>query len=151
TSNVTVTATDTTGASGRTTFSWVINPAGGGCTGGGQLLGNPGFETGTASPWTASSGVVSNSSAEPAHGGTWKAWLDGYGTRHTDTLGQRVTLPAGCAAYTLTFWLHIDTAETTTSTKYDTLTVQLLNSAGTVLTTLASYSNLDHNTGYTQH
>jgi hypothetical protein len=29
-----------------------------------------------------------------------------------------------------------------------TLAVQLLNSGGTVLTTLAAYSNLDHNTGY---
>src|SRR5205085_2640899 len=40
--------------------------------------------------------------------------------------------------------------ETTSSTRYDTLSVQVLNSAGTVLATLATYSNLDHNTGYTQ-
>jgi len=46
--------------------------------------------------------------------------------------------------------LHVDTAETTSSTRYDTLTVQVLNSAGTVLATLATYSNLDHNTGYAQ-
>ena len=50
----TVTATDTTGAAGAATFSWTVNPGGGGCTGSGQLLGNPGFETGTAAPWTAS-------------------------------------------------------------------------------------------------
>ena len=60
---------------------------------------------------------------EPAHSGSWKAWLDGYGTTHTDTLSQSVTIPAGCAA-TLTFWLHIDTAETTTTTAYDKLTVK---------------------------
>jgi Putative Ig domain len=151
TSSTTVTATDTTGAKGSATFTWTINPSGGGgCTGGGQLLGNPGFETGTLSPWTGSSGVLNNSSSEPAHGGSWDAWLNGYGTTHTDTLSQTVTLPAGCTTYTLTFWLHIDTAETTTTAKYDTLNLQLLNSTGAVLTTLATYSNLDHNTGYTQ-
>jgi hypothetical protein len=152
TSSVTVTATDTSGASGGTTFTWRINPAaGGGCTGGGQLLVNPGFETGTAPPWTATSGVISNSSSQPAHGGTWKAWLDGYGSAHTDTLAQTVALPVGCATYSFSFWLHVDTAETSTTTKYDTLTVQILNSSGVVLATLATYSNLDHNTGYLQH
>ncbi|HEU5269390.1 MAG TPA: hypothetical protein VFU36_05640 [Jatrophihabitans sp.] len=114
---------------------------GGGCSG--QKLGNPGFETGTGSPWTASSGMVSSGTSEPAHSGSWKAWLDGYGTSHTDTLAQSVSIPSGCHA-TLTFWLHIDTAETTTSTQYDKLTVK----AGT--TTLVTYSNLNHNTGYVQ-
>lgn len=38
--------------------------------------------------------------------------------------------------------MHIDTEETTTTTGYDTLTLE----AGT--TTLASWSNLNHNTGY---
>ncbi|MGH6656516.1 MAG: hypothetical protein ACRDVE_15080, partial [Actinocrinis sp.] len=122
----------------------------GGCSAA-QLLGNPGFETGAAAPWTASSGVVSNNSGEPPHGGTWDAWMDGYGSTHTDTLSQIVSLPSGCASYSLGFWLHIDTAETTTSTVYDKLTVQVLNSSGTVLATLATYSNLNHNTGYTQH
>jgi PKD repeat protein len=115
-----------------------------------QLLGNPGFETGTAAPWTASAGVISNSSSEPRHSGSWDAWLDGYGTTHTDTLAQTITLPTRCTTYNLSFWLHTDTAETTTTSKYDTLTVQVLNSSGTVLGTLATYSNLDHNTGYAQ-
>ncbi len=110
-----------------------------GCTG--QKLGNPGFETGTAAPWSASSGVVDSSSGEPARSGSWKAWLDGYGSTHTDTLSQSVSIPAGCTA-TLSFYLHIDTAETTSSTAYDKLTVK----AGS--TTLATYSNLNKNTGY---
>jgi hypothetical protein len=42
-------------------------------------------------------------------------------------------------------------AESTTTTAYDTLKVQVLNSSGTVLSTLHTYSNLDHNTGYAQH
>jgi PKD repeat protein len=121
----------------------------GGCTAA-QLLGNPGFETGTAAPWSASSGVINDSSSEPPHTGTWDAWLDGYGTTHTDTLSQAITLPTGCATYNFSFWLHIDTAETSTTTAYDKLTVQVLNSSGTVLATLHTYSNLDHNTGYAQ-
>jgi hypothetical protein len=150
-STVTVTATDSTGPSGQATFTWTVNPAGsGGCTAQ-QLLGNPGFETGALSPWTGSSGVVSNSSSEPARTGSWEAWLDGYGTSHTDTLAQSAALPSGCTSYQFSFWLHTDTAETSTSTAYDTLKVQVLNSSGTVLGTLATYSNLNHNTGYTQH
>jgi hypothetical protein len=148
--SVTVTAKDGTGASGSASFSWLINSASGGCTAA-QLLGNPGFETGSASPWSVSAGVLNNSTSEPPHSGSWDAWLDGYGTTHTDTVSQSVTIPSGCVNATLSFWLHIDTAETTTTTAYDTLRVQLLNSAGTVLTTLATYSNLNHNTGYTQH
>jgi hypothetical protein len=127
-----------------------VKPAGTGCTSQ-QLLGNPGFETGTASPWSASSGVISNNSSEPPHSGAWDAWLDGYGTTHTDTLSQAVTLPTGCSNYDFSFWLHIDTAETSTTTVYDTLKVQVLNSSGTVLSTLATYSNLNHITGYAQH
>jgi hypothetical protein len=150
--SATVTATDSTGPSASASFSWTIASSGGGsgCTAA-QLLGNPGFETGTASPWSASSGVISDSSSEPPHSGSWDAWLDGYGTTTTDTLSQAVTLPTGCTTYSLSFYLHIDTAEITTSTAYDTLKVQVLGSSGTVLATLATYSNLNHNTGYTQH
>jgi len=116
-----------------------------------QLLGNPGFETGTAAPWSASSGVISNHTQEPPRTGSWDAWLDGYGTTHTNTLSQAVTLPTGCTSYNLSFWLHIDTAETSTTTAFDTLKVQVLNSSGTVLSTLHTYSNLDHLAGYVQH
>ncbi|WP_435881563.1 putative Ig domain-containing protein [Streptomyces xanthochromogenes] len=141
-SNVTVTAKDATNASGSTSFTWNVTTSGGGCTAS-QLLGNPGFETGSAAPWSATSGVVDNSSGEAAHSGSWKAWLNGYGTTHTDSLSQTVTIPAGCHA-TLSYYLHIDTKETTTTTAYDKLTV----TAGSA--TLASYSNLNKNTGFAQ-
>ncbi|GGU12271.1 putative Ig domain-containing protein [Streptomyces violascens] len=141
-SNVTVTAKDTTNASGSTSFTWNVTTTGGNCTPA-QLLGNPGFETGSAAPWSATAGVIDNSSGEAAHSGSWKAWLDGYGYSHTDTLSQTVSIPAGCHA-TLSYYLHIDTKETTGSTAYDKLTV----TAGS--TTLASYSNLDKNTGFAQ-
>ncbi|MFF2039636.1 protease pro-enzyme activation domain-containing protein [Kitasatospora sp. NPDC058170] len=116
-------------------------PPSGGCTPA-QLLGNAGFETGTAAPWTASTGVVDSSTDEAAHAGSWKAWLDGYGSSHTDTVSQTVSVPAGCKA-TFSFWVHIDTAETG-STAYDKLTVQ----AGS--TTLTTLSNANAATGYVQ-
>lgn len=116
-----------------------------------QLLGNPGFETGTAAPWSATTGVVSNNTTEPARTGSWKAWLDGYGTTRTDTLSQSITVPTGCANYKFNFYMHIDTAETSTTTKYDTLQLQALNSSGTVLGNLYTYSNLNANTGYSLH
>jgi hypothetical protein len=148
--SVTVTAKDTTGATGSASFTWTISSATG-CTAK-QLLGNPGFETGSAAPWTSTAGVINpNGAGETAHSGTWYAWLDGYGTTHTDTLAQKVTVPSGCTTYTASFWLHIDTAETTTTTAFDTLKVQVLNSSGTVLATLATFSNLNHITGYAQH
>ncbi|MET7478425.1 M4 family metallopeptidase [Streptomyces sp. NPDC005648] len=139
----TVTVTDSTGATGTASFTWTVSSSGGGgtCTSA-QLLGNQGFESGNTT-WTATSGVITNSTSESAHGGSYYAWLDGYGSTHTDTLSQSVTIPSGCKA-TLTFYLHIDTAETTTSTAYDKLTV----TAGS--TTLATYSNLNKASGYSQ-
>jgi Putative Ig domain len=151
--SVKVTVKDSSGASGSASFTWAVGSGsggGGGCTAA-QLLGNPGFETGAASPWTASSAVIADSSTEPPRSGSGDAWLDGYGTTTTDTLAQAMTLPSGCATYSLSFWLHIDTAETTTSTAYDTLRVQVLNGSGAVLATLATFSNLNHASGYQQH
>ncbi|WP_405917916.1 hydrolase [Streptomyces sp. NBC_00728] len=113
-----------------------------------QLLANPGFESGSTS-WTGTSGVITTSSSEAARTGSYKAWLNGYGSANTDTLSQAVTIPSGCSA-TLSFYLHVDTAETSTSTAYDTLKAQVVNSSGTVLSTLATYSNLNAASGYTQ-
>ena len=141
--STTVTATDTTGAAGSTSFAFTVSTAGGSCSAT-QLLGNPGFETGTAAPWTASTGVVDSSTSEPAHSGTWKAWLDGYGSTHTDTLSQTVTIPAGCTTATLGYYLHIDTQETGT-TAYDKLTVSING------TTKTTFSNVNANTGYALH
>ncbi|MGC5663778.1 M4 family metallopeptidase [Micromonospora sp. WMMD723] len=114
-------------------------PTSGGCSG--QKLTNPGFESG-GTGWTATSGVITSSASQAAHGGSYKAWLNGYGSTHTDTVTQSVTIPAGCRA-TLSFWLHIDTAESG-STAYDKLTVK----AGS--TTLATYSNVNAASGYVQ-
>ena len=148
TSTVTINASGG-GVSHSTTVSLTVTSGGGTIT---QILGNPGFENGSANtaPWTLTAGVINNSTSEPPHAGSWDAWMDGYGTTHTDTALQQVTIPAGATAATLSFFLHIDSAETSTTTAFDTLTVQIRNSSGTVLSTLATYSNLNKATGYQQ-
>jgi serine protease len=149
TSSVTVAARDTTGATGSASFTWTVSPVGG-CTAK-QLLGNPGFETGSASPWTSTAAVINpNGAGERAHSGSWYAWLDGYGVPHTDTLAQAVSIPSGCTNYTFSYWLWIDSSEFTSSA-IDTLKVQVLNSSGAVLQTLATFSNLNANNQYVQH
>jgi hypothetical protein len=139
---VTITGTAASG-SHTTTFSLTVNAASS-CASG-QKVANPGFESGSAS-WSASSGVIGQwgGSGQPTHSGSWDAWLDGYGRSHTDTLSQSVTIPAGCTTYTLSFWLHVDSAETTGTRANDTLTVRLGS------TTLATYSNLNKASGYVQ-
>jgi len=58
-----------------------------------------------------SSGVITTSAdGEATHSGTYLAYLNGYGSTHTDTLSQSVTIPSGCHA-SLTYYLHVDSAE----------------------------------------
>ncbi|MGW2546742.1 M4 family metallopeptidase, partial [Kitasatospora sp. NPDC001574] len=138
---VTVTATFASGATADTRFTWAVTDGTGPCPSA-RLLGNAGFESGAAAPWTATSGVVDADTDQAAHGGAWKAWLNGYGSTRTDTLAQTVTIPAGCRA-SLGYWLHIDSTENTGSVVYDRLTVTVNG------TQLAAYSNLDRADGYT--
>lgn len=107
----------------------------------GQILINPGFESGSTG-WSATSGVI-NTDGAYSRTGSGYAWLDGYGTTHTDTLSQSVTVKSGCHA-TLTYYLYITTQETTTTYAYDTLKLSI---NGTVK---QSFSNLNHSTGYVQ-
>ena len=108
---------------------------------------NPGFESGNVN-WVATAGVITNSTSRTPRTGSWYAWLDGYGTSHTDSLYQQIAIPANVTTATLSFYLKIDTAETTATTAYDRLQVQIRNSSNTVLATLATYSNLDKSSGY---
>ncbi|GAP66722.1 protease [Mizugakiibacter sediminis] len=145
---VSLTVTDNGGATNTKTQSVTVGSSSS------QLLGNTGFETGSASPWSMSAGTLcsnSSCSGETAHNGSWFAWLDGYGSTHTDTVSQTVTIPAGKTSATLQYYLHVDTSETTTSTAYDKLYVRVYSTSGTLLKTLATYSNLNHNSGYAVH
>lgn len=142
--NVTETVGDSGGKTASVTHAVTVT------SGASQLLTNGGFETGSATPWTMSTGTLcsnggSGCSGESSHAGTWFAWLGGYGSSHSDTVSQGVTVPPGATKATLSFYLHIDTAETGT-TAYDTLKVQVVS--GSTTTTVATYSNANAATGY---
>ena len=143
--SVTATAKDTTNATGSATFTWTISGGGGG---GSQLLQNPGFESGTTG-WTGTTGVIYTATgSQTPRSGTRFAYFGGNGTTASENLSQSVTIPASAASATLTFWVKITTAETTSSTAYDTFKVQVVD--GGTTSTRATYSNLNKGTSYVQ-
>ncbi|MDR0343809.1 MAG: putative Ig domain-containing protein, partial [Nocardiopsaceae bacterium] len=138
--HVTVAAEDGTGSTGSAAFTWTVN-----------LIRNPGFESGVLSPWSATSGVLRQSTSNyPSRSGHWVARLDGRWAVHTDTLSQKVKIPADFQAH-YSFYLRINSTDPTTKA-YDTLKVEILNSTGTtVLRTLTTYSNRNTRGKYIQH
>lgn len=117
----------------------------------GNALVNNGFESGTTG-WTSSStagyALISAFSQHPANTGTRYAWLGGYDDG-TDVLYQDVTVPASGQQAALQFWYRITSADSI-YTAYDKLSVDVYSTAGTKLATLASFSNLDKNSGWTR-
>lgn len=119
-----------------------------------ERLANGSFESITSSTNTAPDGswkrsaytgtsyyVLTANGAYP-HGGTDYATLGQYNNSSQTLESALVTLPAAATSATLSFWVSIATEETS-STAYDTLRVQLVDSSGTVLATLATLSNAD--------
>ena len=146
--STTVTAKDTTGATGSASFTWTVNAAVSGCTAQ-QLLGNPGFETGSISPWTSTAGVLANTDeGVPAQAGSWLAWLDGYGAAHTDTLAQTVTIPSNCVSAVFTYWVEVNSTTTNTNNK---LVLEVLNSSGTVLQTIPVATAANNGSHYVEY
>jgi Zn-dependent metalloprotease len=108
---------------------------------------NGSFESGTTG-WGGNTWVIGSSAGQPAYDGTRVAWLGGNGYSVRETITQPVAIPSNALAANLSFALHIDTAENTNSVAYDKLVVTVKNSAGSVLATLATYSNLNKAAGY---
>jgi chitinase len=96
TSNVTVTATDTTGAKGSASFTWTI----GSTAPPPSSLVNGGFETGGLSPWVCQAGdaVVT----APVHSGTHAAEISATNSQ-TGECDQTITLSPN-TTYTLAGW-----------------------------------------------
>ena len=113
---------------------------------GGNLLANPGFESGAAS-WAGNTAVISTNTGRPARTGSYKAWLGGNGVTSTENLTQTVTVPSTATAANLSYWIRTDTAETG-STVYDTLKIQVI--VGGVTTTLRTFSNVGTSATYAQ-
>ncbi len=142
---VRVTVTDETGALGAVLFTWSVAPQPT-CQNPGQLIVDPGFES-QSSAWDASDNVIVKYTGVSPHSGSWYGWFGGLGSAHTDTVSQQITLPSGCGRYSLSFWMDVDTEEQGTTAR-DTMRVEILDSGGSVLSTLVQYSNVDDSNGY---
>lgn len=117
-------------------------PTPGGCTT--ELLTNGGFE-GSVAPWVLSgTGAFYVNPGNYPHGGTGYIYF-GVNNSNSGQGYQTVTVPTS-ACGTLTFWLNVTSSETTTTTQYDKLFVEVRNTSGTLLATLATYSNLNKGT-----
>jgi hypothetical protein len=108
--------------------------------GGGTALTNGGFE-GSATPWVLS-GATWSTGAYP-HAGTGYVILGGANSV-SHTVYQQIAVPA--SGNLLSFWLNVTTAETTTATQYDKLFIEVRDTAGNLLSTLGTYSNLNGGT-----
>ena len=107
--------------------------------GGNELLTNGGFE-GSAAPWVLSGQAQFSTGAFP-HTGTGYLILAGT-NNSTGMAFQQVAIPAGSSP-NLTFWLNVTSSEMTAATQFDKLFVEVRNTSGTLLSTLATFSNLN--------
>ncbi|MHA7296034.1 S8 family peptidase [Pseudarthrobacter sp. MDT3-1] len=112
----------------------------------GNLLLNPGFESGAAS-WTSDHADTFETGTN-ARTGSGFAGLNGWGQATSYILDQAFAVPSTVATASLSFYLKVQSDETTSSAAYDTLRVQAVSNG--VTTTLATYSNLNESAGYLQ-
>ena len=114
-----------------------------GTTGGGtERITNGGFETGTP-PWVIS-GQVTRSTGSFPHSGVAYMILNGV-NNSSGTLYQQVAIPSGTSP-NLTFWLNITTSEAAGAAVYDRLFIEVRSTTGTLLATLATFSNQNSGT-----
>lgn len=114
-----------------------------------QLLANPGFEDGVTG-WSGTTDDIGSYPPERAHRGEYFAWMGGLGTAHSEALYQNVTIPDNAKSAALSFWVTIQTDETTTKAA-DRLYVQIRDNSGHLLKQLSVLSNLDASRAYTNY
>ncbi|HEY0378299.1 MAG TPA: hypothetical protein VGC87_15380, partial [Pyrinomonadaceae bacterium] len=117
-----------------------------------QLLGNTGFEFGAAAPWVIYPGgeskVINHSTDGEANSGEYMAFLGGSTLAPSEYFYQQVTIPSDALSVELTFYLRLYTQEGGMTVFNDTLEVQVQDSNGQVLGTVATFSNLDPTNWY---
>lgn len=136
---ITISATGATNSPLNVPVTLTVN-----ASGGTELIVNGGFET-SSSPWVGSgTGALYVANGNYPHGGTGYIYL-GNANSVTGQWYQQITIPSGTSP-SLNFWLNVTSSETTTTTQYDRLFVEVRNTSGTLLTTLATFSNLNKTT-----
>jgi hypothetical protein len=133
---ITISATGATNTPVNVPVTLRVNAAGGA-----ELIVNGGFE-GSAAPWTLS-GAFRSTGSFP-HSGTGYLIL-GAANNANHTAFQQITIPSGTSP-SLTYFLNITSNETTTTTVFDRLFVEVRSTSGTLLATLATFSNLNKGT-----
>jgi len=134
-------ATDTSGQYTNATMDFIIAN--------GQLIRNGSFEKGYGVGWSNTSGMqIGTILGQTAFDGTKMAKFCGTGSQMSVALFQSIAIPINSLAAILTYALHVETKEPSTSGARDTFVVQVRNSSGSILKTLATYSNLNAATGY---
>jgi Zn-dependent metalloprotease len=123
--------------------TFTVTQAGTGGGGGTELISNGGFE-GTSSPWVLAGSVTYSTTGAYPHTGTSYMIL-GAADNSTASIYQTVTIPSGTAP-SLNFWLNVTTNESAGSPVYDSLFIEVRNTAGTLLSTPATFSNQNSGT-----
>ena len=129
-------------ASGNSGSSATVSVTVSNATGGGNLIANGGFE-GSAASWTLA-GDAYWSNGGYARSGTGYTVHGAYNYA-SGTMYQTVAIPAGHNAG-LSFGLNVTSSETTTTIAYDVLYVEVRSTAGALLGTLGTFSNLQKGT-----
>jgi hypothetical protein len=134
---ITVSATGATNTPVNVPVTLTVNNPGGG-----QLITNGGFE-GSVAPWVLSGQAIWSTGSFP-HTGTGYVILGGVNNA-SDAVFQQITIPSGTSP-NLNFWLNVTSSETTTTTQFDRIFVEVRSTSGTLLGTLATFSNLNKGT-----
>lgn len=119
----------------------------------GQLISNGGFEDGLPDGWPPAQWTMSGdfyhwTNPSKAHTGSQYAYfglgVDGITplTNGSGSIEQSIPFMADTAPMTLSFWLWVASDEPSTSPR-DHLYVEVLSNSGSLLATLADYSNAD--------
>jgi hypothetical protein len=137
---------------GAWSTTWNFTTVNGGGTLRNRLL-NPGFESGRVN-WTEySSGgyaIITNSTSNPPRSGSWYAWEGGYNNA-TEYIYQDVTIPSNATQAYVQFWYRITTNETSTTTCYDSMRVEVRRpSDNALLATLLTLCNYHRTSSYVQ-
>jgi hypothetical protein len=104
-----------------------------------ELIVNGGFE-GSSTPWVLSGSAARSTGSFP-HSGTGYLIVASANSQ-TGAAYQQISIPSGSAP-SLTFWLNVTSSETTTTTQFDRLFIEVRNTSGALLGTLATFSNLN--------
>ena len=124
------------------------------CMAGQQLLANPSFSSGALS-WNKTGDFFADTNLSNYRTGPGYSagGVDASGQPKNNASGsiyQQFTIPSNATSVTASWYRYITSNETTMSTPYDYLYVRLLNSNGSILSTLKTYSNLNKGSGYVQ-